>query len=681
MILAVGLWTGCGDDGGKDGVTGDTADILNPDGQGFDTSPFDADANPPLTGSVLCAPCDTDADCGGGGATCITYGGLGGYCGTPCGAGCPNGYRCETNQCVDVDGVCDCPAGAEGRTTWCIKQNAQGSCRGRRTCTNLGLSECDAPVPRAELCNGVDDNCDGTADENFTGLGGPCDGDDADQCPDGQNVCSGDGFGLVCTDDDSAPVERCNGFDDNCNGFPDEDWPELGNPCTNGDVCGPAVWACAANGLGVECKASGGPLPGESCNGLDDDCDGSIDEDWPTLGQPCDNGNTCAQGTWICAASGGIECSGTGGGATPTEACNNIDDDCDGAIDELWPELGQPCDSGNACAPGQWACGVGGLGLQCSGGGGTTPIEVCNGTDDDCDGNIDEGGVCQPSTPTVCYPGEFDTWDVCFDLVPKTGFADTGYNYPSSTDPRYAKPVNFLDLETAPATTKLAKNFRLDELMQAWKGRYGIFSAATMAHWQNVRTAIGVPLYINSGYRNVDYNASVGGVTFSRHMYGDAADVTAQGGVSLQTIANACTAEGAGFIQLYAAHVHCDWRNDPLGNDFWPAGPSAGPVLPTPSTLPGEGALPEGIWADVEVVTEAPTVGQPLRLEARWGPGFDEGAPWVGWIVTRAGHVVADVGPTETLTLTPDVAGDYDVQWTAGGLIHGGLVVTVTEAP
>jgi hypothetical protein len=85
---------------------------------------------------------------------------------------------------------------------------------------------------------------------------------------------------------------------------------------------------------GTHCTAST-----ESCNGLDDDCDGQIDED---LGA-----DPCSAGVGVCAASGTILCIGgqlicdATPGAAGVESCNGLDDDCDGLVDEE-PEAGCP---------------------------------------------------------------------------------------------------------------------------------------------------------------------------------------------------------------------------------------------------------------------------------------------------------------------------------------------------
>jgi hypothetical protein len=72
------------------------------------------------------------------------------------------------------------------------------------------------------------------------------------------------------------------------------------------------------------------------CDGLDNDCDGKVDESFPMLGMPCD------VGTGACKSTGTFRCSSSSNGmscdATPAmpsdEVCNGKDDDCDGMVDE-----------------------------------------------------------------------------------------------------------------------------------------------------------------------------------------------------------------------------------------------------------------------------------------------------------------------------------------------------------
>ena len=77
--------------------------------------------------------------------------------------------------------------------------------------------------------------------------------------------------------------EKCNDDDDDCDGLADEDFPAKGQACADGGlgVCrGFGTYVCSADGAGTECQINspGGTPSAEVCNGLDDDCDGSVDE-------------------------------------------------------------------------------------------------------------------------------------------------------------------------------------------------------------------------------------------------------------------------------------------------------------------------------------------------------------------------------------------------------------------
>jgi hypothetical protein len=133
----------------------------------------------------------------------------------------------------------------------------------------------DACVPATEVCNGSDDDCDGSADEEL-GLGMPCDGTDSDACNEGMIICDGNG-GTTCSDVTSDAVELCNSVDDDCQNGVDDPYP-VGGDCTNGlGACArPGKLVCNLAMTGTTCNATPGPVAAEVCgNGVDEDCNGA----------------------------------------------------------------------------------------------------------------------------------------------------------------------------------------------------------------------------------------------------------------------------------------------------------------------------------------------------------------------------------------------------------------------
>jgi hypothetical protein len=174
--------------------------------------------------------------------------------------------------------------------------------------------------------------------------------------------------------------------------------------------------------MGLTCAGSRVPVA-ESCNGKDDDCDGQIDEDFPTLGQPCNQQSCQGAGQFVCNAAGtDVECTVTATGPSP-EVCDGRDNDCDGLVDEP-PGPGEPdmLGVGVVCGSDVGECKTGVS--TCAGGKivcnsvGPTP-EICDGKDNDCNGSIDDGltvpgDSCNPEGMTPgqpmigeCRPGIF----------------------------------------------------------------------------------------------------------------------------------------------------------------------------------------------------------------------------------------------------------------------------------
>ena len=235
-------------------------------------------------------------------------------------------------------------------------------------------------------------------------------------------------------------------------------------------------------------------------------------------------------------------------------------------------------------------------------------------------GPVEGGGEV---TGEVCYLGPDEDDAACFPVVDYDPSWGSDYDYPEpyGGSAQYAKPARYLDLTSLDGAEPVAPNFVIDELMQAVKGPYGLFQTHVVVALQDIRDATGGPLTVNSGYRNVAYNAGVGGATYSRHMYGDAVDI-ASDMVGLEALGDLCGGADASFVLLYEAHVHCDWRDEPLDPAFYDPG-RARRTSPEP-LLSAEIERVGGLWA-------APA------------EGFDEGEPlrrWAAW--DASGALVAD---------------------------------------
>jgi hypothetical protein len=286
--------------------------------------------------------------------------------------------------------------------------------------------ECSASAgpPATELCgNGADDDCDTETDEGFPNLGTACSAGVGACARAGTIVCSPDQLTTRCSASPAAPgpVELCgNTIDENCNGQTNEGFPNLGLSCTVGTPPCQATgtWVCNGAGTGLLCSLP--PASLELCNGVDDDNDMCTDEDF-NVGQSCTAGvGVCVRnGMFVCNGPGtATQCNATPG-AAGTELCgNNLDDDCDATTDEGFPTLGNACTAGQGICrrTGAVVCTANRLGVTCDAVAGSPNAagELCgNALDDDCDNSTDEGfnvgtacsvgqGICLRSGSRVC---------------------------------------------------------------------------------------------------------------------------------------------------------------------------------------------------------------------------------------------------------------------------------------
>jgi len=336
--------------GCDDGLGGAMLDIGRPD-----LAPPVADLAPPRDRATapdasLGLPCDDGGDCPSG--FCVAH---------------DDGRRICSERCGNDD---DCPE------DWLCRQ-----------VSNAGPDVTFICVPEASPCGGVDLETD---PDNCGACGERCAYAFAEAlCAQGECAMGGCLEGHHDLDDDPATgceyacivtregVEACDEIDNDCDGATDEGFDLEADPAH----CGACGSLCER--ANAEARCEGGVCTTIAC------LDGYLDVD----GEP-DNG---------CEA---VDC------VPAAEACDAVDNDCDGAVDEAFDRAADPQNCGGcgqvcrlpnavpACVGGQCiaeACVDGFVdvdgdpangceGLQC------TPVaESCDAEDNDCDGRVDEG--------------------------------------------------------------------------------------------------------------------------------------------------------------------------------------------------------------------------------------------------------------------------------------------------
>ena len=393
--------------------------------------------------------------------------GLGDVCdGDIDGDGDPNDLDCQDHNpqvrhgaaevCDGVDNDCDGQtdaADAADLLEWDLRscENQAGVCAGATKraalCTNGSWALCDdaqylahAPIYEAgdeSSCDGLDNDCNGKVDEDFeltllnqalvTGIGQDC---GVGLCAGGTTVCNSGETGIRCDTETQASPELCDGLDNDCDGLLDvADAADLAahdaTLCENQQgVCAGSVKPVSrcVNGAWLACTDTTYShytvtyqFGAESaCDGLDNDCNGQVDEDFPLTGADgsvyvgaglnCGVG-ACSGGTTVCtAAQDAIRCTTLGNASD--EVCDGADNDCDGKTDgadasDLLANDTQLCEQqagtcyGTSkptalCQGGVWTPCVNATYSAQRPNFEATVEATCDGVDNDCNGQVDE---------------------------------------------------------------------------------------------------------------------------------------------------------------------------------------------------------------------------------------------------------------------------------------------------
>lgn len=267
---------------------------------------------------------------------------------------------------------------------------------------DLGIDMEAECVPETEICDGEDNDCDGDVDEDFL-LGEVCEEGDGACRNTGETICNDAGDAVICsaTAGNPSDEEICDGNDNDCDGEIDEGFDTLGDACTSGvGACTAAgTLVCTGDGMDVECDAvAGTPAAMDLCDGIDNDCNGTVDDDFAA-----DLGTACSVGVGACVNTGMNVCSDDQMSVvcdvmplTPPEAnemtCDDIDNDCDGEVDE-----GCDDDEDRYCDDAMTTVGTPAV---CPNGGGDCNdmvdvafpggSEICDTYDNDCNGTADD---------------------------------------------------------------------------------------------------------------------------------------------------------------------------------------------------------------------------------------------------------------------------------------------------
>ncbi len=349
---------------------------------------------------------------------------------------CPGGHSClNASHCVVdclTDDTCLKPEhacselDAPGGAPFCRPTCALSCSAGFRCDADQG--QCVACAAADTSCDGIDDDCDAVVDEDFVGSPTSC---GVGACVVTTTTsCVGGVPQESCTPGQPASNDAmCDGVDDDCDGVADEEYTSLPTSCGDGGCAATGSTGCV-DGVVVDSCVEGTPAADDaSCDGVDDDCDGVADEAYAQTTSTCGEGMCASTGTLSCVGGVVVDSCVVGTPAASDASCDAVDDDCDTLTDEDYVGTETSCGTGECVATGVTICVAGGVEDACVPGTAAAQDSVCDGLDEDCDGSADEDyapettscgeGLCAGQGQTSCVAGE--VLDDCEPLSPDDG--------------------------------------------------------------------------------------------------------------------------------------------------------------------------------------------------------------------------------------------------------------------
>jgi len=359
--------------------------------------------------------------------------------------------------CDDVDNDCDGnidPSTSADATDWYV--DSDGDTFGDSSGT--AVPACDAPSGYVddnsdcddadassypggtEVCDGADNDCDGTVDPDSSSDAstwyGDTDGDSYGETSDTYVSCAApSGYVSVdgdCDDTDSSVnpsgTEVCNETDDNCDGTVDEgvettyyadaDGDGYGDLSSTDDACSAPSGYVANSSDCDDAEAAANPGETEVCDLIDNNCDGTVDEGVETTyyadtdgdgeGDSSSTDDACSQPSGYVSNADDCDDGDSAINTSATEVCDSVDNDCDGDIDDDDGSvdtstgstfyIDQDGDGEGDSSSGAMSCsqpsGYVTDSSDCDDGDSavnTSATETCDEIDNNCDGNVDEG--------------------------------------------------------------------------------------------------------------------------------------------------------------------------------------------------------------------------------------------------------------------------------------------------